>query len=137
MIGPATWVLWVHILAAMLWLGGAAVQRLAVLPSGASETGRRTHVLTSRAMEILVVTGVANILVRAMAYGASFSPAFFAMLAVKMALLAAMAGVQLWMGFAWREADPLGHSSRFRLALLLQLALGSLAVLLGLGLRAV
>jgi putative copper export protein len=137
MISLATWIVWVHILAAAAWIGGAA-SLLGLLSSPeVKETGRRLHFLTSRAMEVLVLTGVLNIVVRGASFSASFNPAFFAMLSVKMALFLLMAGLQIWLGIGWRRLEfpgpPLG---RFRIGLILQLALGAMAVLAGLGVHA-
>jgi putative copper export protein len=140
MIGGATWILWIHILAAAVWIGGAAGILFAVLPAGAEPAvGRRLHAVTSRAMEILVVSGVLNILIRGMQQGASFSAPFFAMLSVKMALLAGMAGLQIWMGLAWRRCEAPGQLpvNQIRTGQVLVVLLGAVAVLLGLGLRAV
>mgnify|MGYP005864319709 CR=1 FL=1 len=137
MISLATWIVWVHILAAAAWIGGA-VSLLSLLSSPEiPATGRRLHVLTSRAMEVLVVTGVLNIVVRGASFSASFSPPFFAMLSFKMALFLVMAGLQIWLGIGWGRLDapglPLG---RIRIGLILQLVLGAMAVLAGLGVHA-
>ncbi|MBI4537377.1 MAG: hypothetical protein HY712_05415 [candidate division NC10 bacterium] len=51
--------LWFHILAVAVWIGGAA-SRLSVLrAAGTPEIGRRLHILTAGAMD---VTGMLNIL---------------------------------------------------------------------------
>jgi hypothetical protein len=141
-ISLATWILWVHILAAAVWLGGAATVRAAVLPvEGVARAfvARRAHALTSRAMEILVLTGIVNILLKGLQAAFTLGPGFFAMLSLKMALLAAMAGLQIWMGVAWRRvgAADTDATHRGRVGLNLQCALGAVAALLGLGLRVV
>jgi uncharacterized membrane protein len=141
-IGATTWILWVHILAASVWLGAAAAVLAAVLPAaGAVRTvmGRRAHFLTSRAMEILIFTGLLNILITGVQSSLTLSPGFFAMLSLKMALVVAMAGLQIWMGAAWRRADTdaVRPTRRARIGLSLQCFFGAAAVLLGLGLRAV
>lgn len=141
MISGAMWILWVHLLAVALWLGGDAVLLGAILPAMGKEasaaTARRAHFLTSRAMEVLVITGILNVLVRGLASQMAFSQGFYAMLAVKMALLFGMAGLQVWMGFAWKrpDVDVAAAARKTRIGLSLQLLLGALAVLLGLGLR--
>ena len=144
MIDLATWIVWLHLLAVAAWLGGAAVLRLAILPdlgaeAPASAAARRACFLTSRAMEVVVITGVLNVLVRGMASGMGFSRGFVAMLSVKMVLVIAMAALQVWMGIAWkREGHAEGLAARrSRGALTAQLVLGAVAVLLGLGVRAV
>jgi hypothetical protein len=145
MIGLPVWILWVHILSAAVWIGGAAGQLENLHVAYTTDAGRRLHFLTSRAMEVLVLTGMLNIIIRAVAFNASFSAAFFAMLSVKVALFAVMAGLQIWMGLGWRQNEQGGPgegSSRFPLArlrgcLIVQLLSGAVAVLLGLGVRAV
>ena len=142
MISLATWILWVHILAAAVWLGGAAMVRLAVLPlaeEARAAAARRGHFLTSRAMEILILTGLVNILFKGLESSFALSAGFYAMLAIKMALLAIMVGMQIWMGIAWRrgEIELPDATRRARLGLTAQCVLGAVAALLGLGLRAV
>jgi len=143
-ISIATWVVWLHLLAIATWLGGAAVQLLAILPAvqaGGEMAGaaRRTHFLTSRAMEAAVTTGILNVLLRGMGSHSVFSRAFVAMLSVKILLVIVMVGLQVWMGLAWkREGDPFDPTvRRTRAALTLQLLLGATVVLLGLGVRSV
>ena len=137
------WVVWLHLLAAAAWLGGGAVSRLAILPSMAegapAATARRAHFLTSRAMEVVVITGVLNVLLRGMESGMAFSRGFVAMLSVKMALVIVMAALQVWMGIAWKREGDAGSlaARRARGALTAQLVLGAVAVLLGLGVRSV
>jgi len=141
-IGLATWILWVHILAASVWLGAAAAVLTAVLPAPAearSVVARRAHFLTSRAMEILILTGLLNILIKGLESSLTLSAGFFAMLSLKMALVVAMAAFQLWMGAAWRRADAGSAvpTRRAAIGLSCQCFFGAVAVLLGLGIRAV
>ena len=143
MISLAAWILWVHILAAALWLGGAATVRTAVLPiesAARAAVARRAHALTSRAMEVLVLTGILNILLKGLQGSFTLGRGFFAMLSLKMALLVVMAGLQIWMGVAWRRVVNTADTDaahRGRVGLSLQCALGAAAALLGLGLRVV
>ncbi|MBI4737210.1 MAG: hypothetical protein HY766_14330 [candidate division NC10 bacterium] len=143
MISAATWIVWLHLLAVAAWLGGGAVVVSAILPgmgegTQAAAAARRAHFLTSRAMEVVVVTGVLNVVARGMESGMAFSRGFVAMLSVKIILLVVMAGLQVWMGIAWkREGDTGGLAARrARGAIAAQLVLGAVAVLLGLGIRA-
>jgi uncharacterized membrane protein len=142
MISGGMWILWLHLLAVALWLGGDAVLLGAVLPGAGKEASvglvRRAHFLTSRAMEVLVLTGVVNVLLRGLAGQMAFSRGFYAMLTIKMALLVAMAGLQVWMGLLWKrpDVDLLVAARKARVGLVLQLLLGAVAVLLGMGLRA-
>ncbi|MBI2563111.1 MAG: hypothetical protein HYW08_12130 [candidate division NC10 bacterium] len=143
MISAATWIVWLHLLAVAAWLGGGAVVLLAILPgvgegTQAAAAARRAHFLTSRAMEVVVVTGVLNVVARGMESGMAFSRGFVAMLSVKIVLLIVMAGLQVWMGIAWKRegmAVPVA-ARRARAAIAVQLVLGAVAVLLGLGIRA-
>ncbi len=140
MISVATWILWVHILAAAVWLGGAATVLTAVLPAGEGAravVARRAHFLTSRAMEILILTGLVNVLLKGVQSSFTLSPGFFAMLSLKMVLLVVMAGLQIWMGAAWRRAveGSADATRRGRIGLSVQCLCGAAAVLLGLGLR--
>lgn len=144
MISLATWVVWLHLLAVAAWLGGGAVQRVAILPvvdggTQAAAAARRAHFLTSRAMEVVIITGILNVLLRAMASGMVFSRGFVAMLSLKVVLVLAMAGLQVWIGITWkRGSDSVELAARrSRVALTAQLILGAAAVLLGLGVRSV
>ena len=141
MISLATWILWVHILAAALWLGGAATMRVAILPAAEEArvaAMRRAHFLTSRAMEVLVLTGLVNILLKGLESNLTLSRGFFGMLSLKMVLLLVMGALQIWMGAAWRRGGdrPADAAGRARIGLAIQCALGAVAALLGLGLRA-
>jgi uncharacterized membrane protein len=140
-ISTENWVLWVHLLAVATWLGGAAVTLAAILPiEGDSRraAARRAHFVTSRAMEIVVLTGLLNVVIKGHESAYALSTGFFAMLSIKMALLLVMAGLQVWMGIAWRrnvESRPPVRTARIGLAA--QCGLGALAVLIGIGLRVV
>ena len=142
MINLATLIVWLHLMAVAVWLGGAAVLRLAILPdlgggAPAAAAARRACFLTSRAMEVVVITGVLNVLDRGMASGMAFSRGFVAMLSIKLVLVIVMAALQVWMAMAWKReglADDLA-ARRSRGALTAQLVLGAVAVLLGLGVR--
>jgi uncharacterized membrane protein len=141
-ISTEYWVVWAHLLAVATWLGGAAVTLAAILPVEAefrAAAARRAHFLTSRAMEIVVLSGLLNVFLKGRESAYALSAGFFAMLSIKMALLVVMAGLQIWMGLAWKRAGE-SQASPVRVAhigLAVQCGLGALAALLGLGLRAV
>ena len=140
MISLATWVLWVHILSAALWLGGAATVLVAILPApemARADAARRSQFLTSRAMEVLILTGLLNILLKGWAGSFALSAGFFGMLSLKTAIVAVMAFLQFWMSAAWTRAGAGdGHAlRRARVGLSTQCVLGAVAALLGLGLR--
>jgi uncharacterized membrane protein len=144
MISVATWIVWLHLLGIAAWLGGAAVQLLVILPAvgeGGEMAGaaRRAYFLTSRAMEAVIITGILNVVLRGMGSDWVFSRGFIAMLSIKVILVVVMAGLQVWMGLAWkREGSPVDVAvRRARAGLTVQLLLGAAAVLLGLGVRSV
>ncbi len=143
MISGATWSVWLHLLATAMWLGGALVTLAAILPVVRDEAGRaaakRALFLTSRAMEAAVVTGVLNLLMRAMASGGVFSRGFIAMLTVKVLLVVVMAALQVWVGITWKRpvADVATAARRARVGLTILLVVGAVVVLVGLGARAV
>lgn len=144
MISVASWIVWLHLLGIAAWLGGAAVQLLAILPAVGAEgemagAARRAHFLTSRAMEAVIITGILNVVLRGMESDWIFGQGFVVMLSIKVLLVIVMVGLQVWMGLAWkREGGPVDVAARrARAALTLQLLLGAAAVLLGLGVRSV
>lgn len=140
MISATTWIVWLHLLAVAGWLGGGAALLLAILPGmgeGTQAAARRAHFLTSRAMEVVIITGVLNVVARGMESGMAFSRGFVAMLSVKIVLVVVMAGLQVWMGIAWKRGGDAGLAARrARGAIAVQLLLGAIAALLGLGVRA-
>ena len=65
MISLEVWILWVHILAVAAWLGGAMTSLVAILPAEGDArvpAARRAHFFTSRAMEVVLITGLLNVL---------------------------------------------------------------------------
>jgi hypothetical protein len=144
MISIATWIVWLHLLGMTAWLGGAAVLLAAILPAvgagGAMAAAvRRAHFVTSRGMEVVILSGILNVLLRGMASGMVFSTAFLAMLSLKVALVVVMTGLQIWMGLAWKREGGAVDAAvrRARVGLTVQLVLGVAVALLGLGVRSV
>lgn len=143
MISGPTWIVWLHLLAMAMWLGGAVVTLGAILPVVRDDAGReaakRALFLTSRAMEATVITGVLNVLLRAMASGGGFSRGFVGMLSLKVGLVVVMAALQVWVGIAWKRPviDVATPARRARVGLTILLLVGVVVVLLGLGLRSV
>ena len=86
---------------------------------------------------LVILTGIMNVLLRGLASGWALSRGFTAMLSIKLLLVAAMVGLQVWAGIAWKqEVAPVSAAvQKVRIALTLQLVLGAVAVLLGLGVR--
>ena len=144
MISVATWVIWLHLLAMATWLGGVTVQLFAILPVMGARgeealATRRAHFITSRGVDIVILTGIMNVLLRGLASGWVFSRGFVAMLSIKLLLVAVMVGLQVWIGMVWKqEMEPTSVAVRkARIAFTLQLILGATVVLLGLGIRSV
>jgi len=144
MIRAGIWIGWLHLLGGAVWVGGNAVLLWALLSDAGDEArpgaaARRAHALTSRAMELVVVTGIVNVFLRGMASGMVFSRGFVGMLTLKVLLVLVMAGVQVWMGMLWkRQAGSIQPGGkRARAALALQVVLGAVVLLLGLGVRSV
>jgi len=144
MIHAGIWIGWLHLLGGAVWVGGNSVVLWALLSEAGDgarpgEAVRRAHALTSRAMELVVVTGIVNVFLRGMASGMVFSRGFVGMLTVKVLLVLVMAGVQVWVGILWKRQtgsiQPGG--GRARAALALQVGLGAIVLLLGLGVRSV
>lgn len=133
--------LWVHLLAAAAWLGSAL--GVLVLAWGAGEASgpavtaaaRRLRFLGWRGVELVLLTGVFNVLARAVA--GSLTPGFLRYLAVKAALVGAMVGLQV-AGARADLADPAGAGRRRALWTAGGiLGAGSAVLLLGLTLRSV
>jgi putative copper export protein len=143
MISGSTGIVWLHLLAAAIWVGGVAVILGAILPVSRDEAGKkaakRALFLTSRAMEAAVVTGVLNVLLRVIASGGAFSRGFVAMLSLKVVLVVVMAALQVWVGIAWKhpEVDVATAARRAWVGLTVLLVVGAVVLLLGLGVRAV
>ena len=139
MTDMATWILWAHLLAAAAWLVGAAVVLVAILPAqdhGASSgIVQRAHFLTSRAMEVLLLTGILNVVLLTIVEHAPLTQRFHVVVGVKGVLFVIMAGLQVWMGIAWKRSTVRDAARKARLGLGAQLLLGSAAALLGLTLR--
>jgi hypothetical protein len=89
-------------------------------------------------MEAVILTGILNVLLRGLASGGAFSRGFVAMLSVKLLLVLLMVGSQVWMGILWKREGPLEVALRTaRAGTTVQIILGAVAVLLGLGVRSV
>ena len=87
----------------------------------------------------VVVTEILNALLRGMGSDWAFSQGFIAMLSVKVLLVVVMAGLQVWRGIAWKcLGGPVEVAvPRAPAGTTVQLILGAVPVLLGLGVRSV
>ena len=117
---PSLIVLWLHLLAAAAWLGGMLflLAVLAPLFHGtlpvreeiqiAYAAGRRYHFVASRAMEVILLTGIVNLFIRGFAGRAVFSRGFLTILGLKVVGFLLMAGLQTWQRIsAHRQLSPL------------------------------
>lgn len=98
--------LWLHLLSAAVLLGGFAFSLLLFTSlKRAGETQERLELFQrvergvsfslSRAMELLLLTGIFNFIARGVASGFRFSPAFYPVLAVKLILFLVMFALQI------------------------------------------
>lgn len=143
-------VLWLHLGAVVVWLGGLCF--LAVLLSTADARAslprralRRFRTLSGEALVLLVLTGLFNLINAGHPIGFAFGGAYLRVLVAKLALFGVMAGLQVWQSLAvWPHLAAGGEDhtgappDRVRQALritLLNVALGFGLVFLGLGLR--
>lgn len=155
-------ILWIHVLAAVAWLGGMFYSLVVLSPlfrgtfpareeiQIAYAAGRRYQFVAARAMELVLVTGFAGIVSRA--WGArGGSPWFWTIVGLKVLGFAVMAGLQTWQRISMnRELAPmliaggggiLGErqwrslQSRMTRVTQLNLVIGAVVVLLGLMLR--
>lgn len=98
--------LWIHLLSAAVWVGGFAFSLLLFTSfKQAGQTAEQLpflqriekglHFTRSRAMELLLITGIFNFVARGMASGFQFSPAFYPVLAAKLILFVVMFALQI------------------------------------------
>lgn len=99
-------VLWLHLLAVVVWIGGVGFLTLILGTVSASvrseefrhwigRIGRHICVIGWEALGLIVLTGLFNLVNRARAE-TGFSPEFTEALLIKLALMAGMAAVQGW-----------------------------------------
>jgi putative copper export protein len=155
-------VLWLHILAVAIWLGGMLFLLIVLIPlfhgtlpareemQIAYAAGKRYHFVASRAMETILLTGIVNLFTRG---GDVFSRGFLTILGLKVVGFLLMAGLQTWQRISLhRQLTPLltaggggvlgehqWHAIRARLTQVtrLNLTLGAVVLFLALMLRRV
>lgn len=156
-----TFVLWVHLVCIVLWTGGLFAVSLVCVPvlrahmaspEGAARlaaTVMRRFQRVSRELIFLVfLTGIFNVINAGVARSFAFSGVYLTMLFSKVALFAAMIGVQAWQTMRLTPAmDPVGDNvdtdlddarrarRLFGLASWLNVLLAVVVVLLGVSLR--
>lgn len=156
-------ILWIHVLAAIAWLGGMLYSLVVLFPlfrgtfpareeiQIAYAAGRRHQFVAARAMEVLLLTGIWSIAARGWGTGGGSSQGFWAILGLKLLGFMLMAGLQTWQRI-WmnRKLAPLiiaggggllgeqeWHAIQFRMTRVtwLNLAIGLVVVFLALMLR--
>ena len=100
--------LWIHVLAAIAWLGGILYSLAVLFPlfrgtfpareeiQIAYAAGRRHQFVAARAMELLLLTGIWNVVARAWGTGGDLSLRFWFILGLKVLGFVLMAGLQTW-----------------------------------------
>jgi uncharacterized membrane protein len=162
-VGLSLVILWIHVLAAMAWLGGMFFSLVVLAPlfhgtvpareevQIAYATGTRYHFVAARAMELLLLTGIVAIVNRGWGGEGVFPQRFWTIVGLKAIGFALMAGLQTWQRISMhRQLAPLliaggggilgerqwrALQSRFRRVTGLSLGIGVVVVFLGLMLR--
>jgi uncharacterized membrane protein len=150
------------VLAVIAWLGGMLFSLVVLFPlfrgtfpareevQIAYAAGRRSQFAAARAMELVLLTGIAGIVTRVWGEG-GVSAAFWTIMGLKVVGFAVMAGLQTWQRIAMnRQLAPMliaggggvlgerqWHAAQSQMARVtrLNLAIGVVVVLLGLMLR--
>ena len=104
---------WLHLLAAFTWVGSSAFFSLLWLPPVRRNMdpaswgellvglGRRYLRWSWLAIELLVLTGIFNLLRVGVDVGFAFQPAFLRRLIGKLLIVSAMIGIQIGLSLAW------------------------------------
>ncbi len=102
-------VLWLHLLAIVVWVGGAFFWTIVLFtretPPNPGDgdpwlerLGRRVYTVGWEALGLIVLTGLFNLVLRARS-GGLFHPDYQRTLGIKLTLVAGMALIQLWQHF--------------------------------------
>ncbi|MFQ5802616.1 MAG: CopD family protein [Candidatus Methylomirabilales bacterium] len=101
-------ILWIHVLAAIAWVGGMLFFLVVLAPlfrgtfpareeiQIAYAAGRRYQFVAARAMEFLLLTGIWNIVARVWDAGGTLPPRFWSILGLKVVGFTLMVGLQTW-----------------------------------------
>ena len=115
--------LWLHIVAASIWIGSSASLSLLWLPqvrSGVEPAtwkellvglGRRHVRWAWLAIEILLLTGIFNLVSVGIDSGFAFQPPFLRRLIAKLSIVLVMIGLQLGLSLAWLPSLAKGPST--------------------------
>lgn len=157
MIVFSAFVLWLHILGAIVWVGGTFFLALVLHPVAEPEASARRirladhaaarfQAVSWHAVALLLLTGLFNLINAGIGFGFRFSSLYLEVLLAKLALVAAIVGIQAWQSLvllpklrpAPHERAPEVHAplrKRARGAAILFLILAAVVVLLGVSLR--
>lgn len=116
--------LWLHLLAASIWIGASVSLSFLWLPQFRARTdpatwdelllslGRRYLRWAWLAIQILLLTGVFNLLSVGMESGFAFPPAFLKRIIAKLFIVSVMVGVQIGLSVAWVPRLARGPSGK-------------------------
>ena len=157
MITFTVFILWLHIAAIALWVGGLFAVSFVMVPvlkqgAGSPETAaalfahglERFQRISREILLVILLTGIFNLGNAGMARGFGFGTLYLTILGIKVGLFLTIAAVQLWQSLRLAPAIQAaaavpeissGLYRRFLLTSLLNVAMGVVAVLLGLRLR--
>lgn len=102
----AIFILWLHVLAAITWIGGMIFTLATLVPNLKTPLSieqlrlfqnaqTRFHFLAARAAEIIVLTGIFNVLIRGYYSQFQYSPAYMWILTLKIILLGVMMAIRV------------------------------------------
>jgi uncharacterized membrane protein len=102
----AIFILWLHVLAAITWIGGMIFTLATLVPNLKTPLSieqlrlfqnaqTRFHFLAARAAEIIVLTGIFNVLIRGYYSQFQYSPAYMWILTLKIILLGVMIAIRV------------------------------------------
>ena len=159
MVTFSTFVLWLHLSAIAVWVGGlftVSFVSVPVLRAGvdsptdaarlAAMMLRRFQRISREIILLILLTGMFNVINAGMARGFNFSDSYILTLLVKLSLFVTIVAVQAWQSLRLAPAlgtvanHPTGEDTarlhrRLMLTSLINLVLGVAAILLGLSLR--
>ncbi len=102
----AIFILWLHVLAVITWIGGMIFTLVTLVPNLKTPLSieqlrlfqnaqTRFHFLAARAAEIIVLTGIFNVLIRGYYSQFQYSPAYMWILTLKIILLGVMITIRV------------------------------------------
>lgn len=145
MLTARTIVLWIHLSAVVVWLGGmvaipfiaAPVVHRSAGPAAVEMLVRRFQRLSRELVLLIVLTGIFNLIFVGALTRFSFTAEYLGLVAVKFTLLLLMLGNQIWYSYrlvpAWVRGSE--GSRTASLSAFTNVVLGAIVLFLGLNLR--